>query len=291
MGATLARSEVKVRVLSDLHLEFQDWNPPEVEAEIIVLAGDIHSGTRGIAWARRHFPITPVLYVPGNHEFYGRDIQETLSELQRAGRRFGVDVLHGRGVVIGGVRFLGATLWTDFALDGSDSLSIARAMSAAKYGMSDFSIIRHGAHGLFRPEHARAMHDEQVGWIREKLQDDFPGPTILVSHHLPHPRSIHRRYKGSPLNPGFASDLSRLLGPPIAVWIHGHTHESCDYFEGGTRIVCNPRGYGPFELNAAFDPILTIEIDRSPIIPLRRHPERIEPPPANHDRVGCAEAA
>lgn len=281
---------VKIRVLSDLHLEFQDWNPPAVETDIVVLAGDIHSGTRGIEWARRQFPVTPIVYVPGNHEFYGREIEQTLSDLQRVGRRFGVDVLHGRGVVIGGVRFLGATLWTDFALNGADAQSIARAMSDAKYGMSDFSVIRHGSHGLFRPEHARAMHVEQVGWIRKKLRDDFPGPTILVSHHLPHPCSIHRKYRGSTLNPSFASDLSRLMGPPVAVWIHGHTHGSCDYVAEGTRIVCNPRGYGPFELNAAFDPILTIDVDKSPIDPLGRQLARIERPPLGDDRIR-AEAA
>ena len=293
IGSTLQHSRdipVKIRVLSDLHLEFQDWNPPDAEADTIVLAGDIHSGTRGIEWARRHFPLVPILYVPGNHEFYGREIQETLSDLHQAGRRFGVDVLHGRGVVIGGVRFLGATLWTDFALHGADAPSIARAMSDAKYGMSDFSVIRHRARGLFRPEHARAMHLDQVGWIRERLADDFPGPTILVSHHLPHPRSIHRKYWGSTLNPSFASDLSQLMGPPVAVWIHGHTHESCDYVAEGTRIVCNPRGYGPFELNAAFDPILTIEVNRWPANPLQREPEQIEPPPGD-DRIRCAEAA
>ncbi|HEV2271410.1 MAG TPA: metallophosphoesterase [Steroidobacteraceae bacterium] len=281
---------MKIRVLSDLHLEFQDWNPPDAEAEVIVLAGDIHSGTRGIEWARRQFPVIPILYVPGNHEFYGREIQETLSDLQRAGRRFGVDVLHGRGIAIGGVRFLGATLWTDFALNGADPQSTRRAMMDAKYGMSDFSVIRNGAHGLFRPEHARAMHVEQVSWILEKLRDNFPGPTIVVSHHLPHPRSIHHKYRGSTLNPGFASDLSRLMGPPIAVWIHGHTHDSCDYVEEGTRIVCNPRGYGPSELNAAFDPMLTIEVDTLPVNPLYREPERIERPPTGGNRIR-AEAA
>jgi predicted phosphodiesterase len=282
---------VKIRVLSDLHLEFQDWNPPDAEADIIVLAGDIHSGTRGVEWARRQFPLMPILYVPGNHEFYGRDLQETLSDLEQAGRRFGVDVMHGRGVVIGGIRFLGATLWTDFALHGADALSIAQAMSEAKYGMGDFRVIRHGTHGLFRPEHARAMHLEQVSWIGERLADEFAGPTIVVTHHLPHPRSIHRKYWGSTLNPGFASDLSPLVGPPVAIWIHGHTHESCDYIEEGTRVICNPRGYGPFELNAAFDPILTIEIDRPPRHPARRTPEVIEPPPRGSDRSRLAEAA
>lgn len=269
--------KVKIRVLSDLHLEFQDWNPPDASADIVVLAGDIHSGTRGVEWARRQFPVMPIIYVPGNHEFYGRDIQETVSDLRKAGRRFGVDVLHGRGILVGGVRFLGATLWTDFALHGADGPSLHRAMSDAKYGMSDFSIIRNGVHGLFRPEHARAMHLEQTRWIRERLADDFPGPTILVSHHLPHPRSIHRKYWGSALNPGFASDLSHLMGPPVAAWIHGHTHESCNYVEQGTRILCNPRGYGPFDLNAAFDPVLTFDIDASG--PLQRAPGWIDPPP------------
>lgn len=269
--------KVKIRVLSDLHLEFQDWNPPDASADIVVLAGDIHSGTRGVEWARRQFPVMPIIYVPGNHEFYGRDIQETVSDLRKAGRRFGVDVLHGRGILVGGVRFLGATLWTDFALHGADDPSLHRAMSDAKYGMSDFSIIRNGVHGLFRPEHARAMHLEQTRWIRERLADDFPGPTILVSHHLPHPRSIHRKYWGSALNPGFASDLSHLMGPPVAAWIHGHTHESCNYVEQGTRILCNPRGYGPFDLNAAFDPVLTFDIDASG--PLQRAPGWIDPPP------------
>lgn len=282
---------MKIRVLSDLHLEFQDWNPPDAEADIIVLAGDIHSGTRGVEWARRQFPVTPILYVPGNHEFYGRDLQQTLLDLHQAGRRFGVDVLHGRGVVIGEIRFLGATLWTDFALHGTDAHSIACAMSAARHGMSDFSVIRHAPHGLFRPDHARAMHLEQVSWIRERLADEFHGPTIVVTHHLPHLRSIHRKYWGSTLNPGFASDLSHLVGPPVAVWIHGHTHESCDYIEEGTRIICNPRGYGPFELNAAFDPILTIQIDSQPRHPARRTPGVIEPPPRGGDRSRVAEAS
>jgi predicted phosphodiesterase len=282
---------VKIRVLSDLHLEFQDWNPPDAEADIVVLAGDIHSGARGVEWARRQFPVLPILYVPGNHEFYGRDLQQTLSELQKAGRRFRVDVLHGRGVVIGGVRFLGATLWTDFALHGADHRSVARAMSDAKRGMGDFSVIRHGVHGSFRPEHARAMHLEQVSWIRERLADGFPGPTILVTHHLPHPRSIQRKYWGSTLNPAFASDLSHFMGPPVAAWIHGHTHDSCDYVEEDTRIVCNPRGYAPFELNAAFDPMLTIEIHGSPPHSSQRAPGTIEPPPPAEDRIRSAKAA
>jgi predicted phosphodiesterase len=120
---------MKIRILSDLHLEFQDWVPPESDADIVVLAGDIHIGVHGIDWARRSFPLTPVIYVPGNHEFYGGNLQSVTDELYARAKHFGVDVLDGRRLVIGGVRFLGATLWTDFALYGSDQRSINRAMT------------------------------------------------------------------------------------------------------------------------------------------------------------------
>jgi predicted phosphodiesterase len=92
---------MKIRVLSDLHLEFLDWVPPKLHADIVVLAGDIHVGVRGIEWARRSFPLNPVIYVPGNHEFYGRNMQDVSEELLVLGRRLGVDVLNGRSAVIG----------------------------------------------------------------------------------------------------------------------------------------------------------------------------------------------
>jgi 3',5'-cyclic AMP phosphodiesterase CpdA len=81
---------MKLRVLSDLHLEFLDWTPPAVEADVVVLAGDIHGGVRGVEWARRQFPDTPVIYVPGNHEFYGGRLQDVLTALRKEARRFGV---------------------------------------------------------------------------------------------------------------------------------------------------------------------------------------------------------
>jgi hypothetical protein len=126
LGRKRMQSRTKIRVLSDLHLEFQDWVPPKSDADIVVLAGDIHVGVHGIEWARRRFPLTPVVYVPGNHEYYGGSLQAVREELYARGKCLGVDVLDGRKSVIGGVRFLGATLWTDFALYGSDQGSISR---------------------------------------------------------------------------------------------------------------------------------------------------------------------
>jgi predicted phosphodiesterase len=259
---------MKIRIHSDLHLEFQQWNPPKTDADIVVLAGDIHVGVRGVEWARRSFPLSPVVYVPGNHEFYGGDMQDLIEELVVQGRRLGVDVLDGRSLLIGGVRILGLTLWTDFALRGADSKSIDYAMADARYGMNDFHLIRYGGR-RFHPADARAIHLEQVRWLRAKLGEDFEGCTVVVTHHLPHRRSIHPKYEGSGLNPSFASDLADLMGPSVSLWIHGHTHESFDYVVNGTRVVCNPRGYVPMESNEAFDPVLTVNVD-SPATPARK---------------------
>ena len=250
---------MRIRVLSDLHLEFKDWTPPKANADVVVLAGDIHVGVKGIEWARRSFPSIPIVYVAGNHEFYGEHIHDMTQELLREGRRLGVDVLDARSAVIGGVRFLGATLWTDFALGGNDPSAIDRAMTDAQYGMYDFQVIRSGDNGKFGPTDARAIHLAQVGWLRSQLTDEFVGTTVVVTHHLPHRRSIHRKYKASSLNPSFASDLSNLMGSCVSLWIHGHTHESFDYVVNSTRVVCNPRGYAPMELNEAFDPVLTVD--------------------------------
>jgi predicted phosphodiesterase len=250
---------MRIRVLSDLHLEFKNWNPPRVDADVIVLAGDIHVGTKGVEWARRSFPSIPIVYVPGNHEFYGEHIEDMTEELSDAGQRFGVHVLDGELIVIGGVRFLGVTLWTDFALQGTDPTSIACAMAHAQYGMYDYKVIRCEDDRTFRPADSRALHLEQVQWLRSQLANDFVGSTVVVTHHLPHRQSIHPKYNASDLNPSFASDLSNLMGPPVSLWAHGHTHESFDYVVNDTRIVCNPRGYDPMELNEAFDPSFAVD--------------------------------
>jgi Icc-related predicted phosphoesterase len=115
---------------------------------------------------------------------------------------------------------------------------------------------------VFRPEHAREIHLAQVRWLERKLLDMFDGPTVVITHYLPHVRSISPKYEGDRLNPAFASDLARLVGPPVTLWIHGHTHESFDYVVNGARIVCNPRGYLPMEPNPAFDPKLVVEARR-----------------------------
>lgn len=107
---------MRIHVLSDLHLEFASFEPPPTEADLIVLAGDTHIGLRGVEWAARSFTAQPILYLAGNHEFYGQNAPDLVAKLRERGRELGVTVLSDEEVVIDGIRFLGATLWTDFEL-------------------------------------------------------------------------------------------------------------------------------------------------------------------------------
>lgn len=126
---------MKLHILSDLHTEFADFEPPETDAETIILAGDIGVGVEGVRWAVHHYPVRPVIYVPGNHEFYGHDIGLT-TELQAAAPD-NITVLSNDAVVLDGVRFLGSTLWTDFKLYGEAEAGPAR--DRARRCMNDFS--------------------------------------------------------------------------------------------------------------------------------------------------------
>ncbi len=266
---------MKIRVLSDLHLEFTDWTPPAVDADIVVLPGDIHAGVKDIAWARRHFRLTPVIYVPGNHEYYGEDLSEHIEAMLQEGRKRGVDVLDGDALVLGGVRFLGATLWTDYAIDAnSRPAAIEQESLYAREAMENFHVIRNNGNGSLLPREVLVIHLSRVAWLQAKLKEPFAGSTVVVNHHAPSPRSIARQFHGSQLNASFVSDLTRLMGRPRirqsqstrhrpvmpALWIHGHTHNSLNYIECETRIVCTARGYSPYEPNPDFDPALAVEV-------------------------------
>jgi Icc-related predicted phosphoesterase len=251
---------MKIRILSDLHLEFQRWTPPSVPADVVILAGDIDVGTDGVVWGREQFGDCPVIYVPGNHEYYGREMPATLTKLRRVAKSNDVHLLDGDATVINGVRFLGATLWTDFALYGSEPRSVERAMAIAAQAMVDYRIIRMSGGRMLRAADTQNIHWQQVEWLTQQLAEPSAFPTVVITHHLPHPSSVHAKYAGDGLNPSFASDLSALVCDPVKLWIHGHTHESMDYMVNGTRVVCNPRGYLPQEPNSTFDGGLAVEV-------------------------------
>lgn len=250
---------MKLNVLSDLHLSRGELPLPENDADLVVLAGDIGRPDRAIAWASR-IP-KPVLYVPGNHEFYGASIEHTAAELKRLAAGTNVRVLDGEEAVVGGVRFLGTTLWTDFMLAGAGAAR-AEAMREAARFMRDFSVVRI-AQAAFTPEGSATLFAQHAAWLEARLAERHAGPTVVVTHHAPSPQSIHPRFEGSALNACFVSNAERLLdGRRACLWIHGHTHDSFDYAVNGTRVLCNPRGYAKNAVNEnpSFEPNRVVEI-------------------------------
>ncbi len=130
----------------------------------------------------------------------------------------------------------------------------------ADRAMSDFKVIRYEGR-MLHADDTRVLHLAARDWLADRLAEPFEGKTVVVTHHLPHRGSINRQFHGHPLNPAFASHLQDLVRPPVSLWVHGHTHCSCDYMPvAGTRVICNPRGYGPGDLNPEFNPYLTVEI-------------------------------
>jgi len=261
---------MKIQIASDLHLEFLENHFPDyrvvepADADVLVIAGDIHRSTRAID-VFADWPV-PVVYVHGNHEAYHQEYSELEQNLRAAGAGGNVHYLERDEFILQGVRFLGCCLWTDYLLDPAGQKA---AMAEAEENLSDHRLIRSGQEN-FTAADALRMHLQSRSWLEKKLDERHDGPTVVVTHHAPHPNSIHPRYAGVLLNAAFVSDLTPLLGK-AALWIHGHVHDSFDYEIAGTRIVANPRGYAlnrrtverPEQLaweNKAFDPRLVVRV-------------------------------
>lgn len=251
-----------LNVLSDLHLGVGPLERPKTGADLVVLAGDVGRPNIAASWASNFD--APVLYVPGNHEFYGGSIAGTVKELKQLCAGTDIRVLDNDEAIVGGVRFLGTTLWTDFMLFGAGAKQRAAMRDAIRL-MRDFSRIRalKTSERSFTPADAAALFRLQSAWLESKLAESFAGPTVVITHHAPSPKSIHPRFADSLLNACFVSDAEHLVdGKHTRLWIHGHTHDSFDYMLNGTRVVCNPRGYAKDGVNEnpLFDPHFVVEI-------------------------------
>lgn len=228
---------MRIRIYSDIHLERAPFVPPADDADVVVLAGDIANGAAGIEWAKGAFR-APVLYLAGNHEYYEGEF-ESVQAAMRAASGGAVQLLDCTRTVVGGVRFLGCTLWTDYSL--SPESERPAVIEDSRKLNPDYKLIRWGSRP-FAPEDAVALCTRHRAWLSAALAEPFPGKTVVITHFAPHPRSIAPAYLNHRANPAFVLDLDEAMDR-ASLWIHGHTHTFFDYRVRGTRVVCNPRGY------------------------------------------------
>jgi Icc-related predicted phosphoesterase len=254
---------MRAQVFSDLHSDFALPRPITVapEIDVAIVAGDVCEGAEGaFACLRQIVPMQiPIVMVLGNHEFYRRRWSDEVAAARQCAPLYGVHLLENDTVILGDVRFVGGTLWTDYALFGDHT--VAHAMDVAARGLNDHRRIAWTKQPWrrFRPQEALGLHRRSRVFIEAELGKPFTGATVVVTHHAPHTGSVHKRHRNDLLSAAFASDLTTVIesGRPN-LWIHGHVHHSFDYRVSDTRVICNPHGYW-FE-NTAFDPALVVEV-------------------------------
>lgn len=248
---------MKLHILSDLHLEFGPFDFPATDADLVILAGDTHIKRNGVKWAMEAIPDTQVLYLCGNHEFYGEKFPRLVEKLKIETEGSNVQVLENDTFERDGFRFFGATLWTDMDLHGD----VTEASNVIGERMNDYKRTRWSpTYRKLRPGDTRAQHRTTVSKLREFLKTGDPSKSIVLTHHAPSPLSLPERRREFLISAAYASNLEDLIVEfQPALWIHGHIHHSNDYRIGNTQILSNPRAYID-DPNPDFDPKLTIEI-------------------------------
>jgi len=251
---------MKIQILSDVHNEFlshdkasslltktdyNQWNGviPETDADIVVLAGDINTGTKGIEWAIEESKKLdkPFIYVAGNHEFFHREYHSTLKQMREVARGTNVHFLECDEVILNDVRFLGATLWTDYNV--VETVSRYDAMKVCQATLNDHQLIRISPAGLFTARHAFELHAKSVRWLQDKLNvsSEYKN-TVVVTHHGPSKACQHKKFPINPVSAAFYSDLDELISK-ADIWISGHSHSNLDTNINGCRLISNQPGY------------------------------------------------
>lgn len=256
---------MKIKVLSDLHLEHRQNQPPfQVgTGEILILAGDILCAK----YLKKNGPLNSVfleflndcsrnyrhvLYIKGNHEYYGYNY-EGASKTIKEYLPNNVHLLDNETFVYKGWNFICFTLWTDFRNEN------ALEMMEAEQCMNDYKVIR------ITPKYRKLnandtlnFHKESKKYLLNQLQT-LNDNVFVISHHAPSYQSVPEYFKNH-ANGAYCSNLDDLIinHPQIKYFIHGHTHNVFDYKIGECRVICNPAGY-PGQ-DTGFNPDLMIEI-------------------------------
>jgi hypothetical protein len=234
---------MKIRVLSDLHLEFTRYEPkslPSVGEDLVVLAGDIGVGTRGVEWAKAAFPDRPVVYVLGNHEFYGEDWTRLIVKARAAVSGSNVHLLENERFDLGPLRVLGCSLWTDFKAMGE--AAAGAAMYLALEQMTDYRTIRKQQYKRrLRPFDTISRCLDSRRWLEQEIAA-ADRPVLVVTHHAPTTAVINPQ-EDPALTAAFHNRFEELIRPPVRAWIHGHTHYTVQTMVNGISLVSNQRGY------------------------------------------------
>ena len=271
---------MRLQLLSDLHLEVHPRLDisPAAGADLLVLAGDIGSyqagsllidGDFGLKrFSPRHDWPSPVVYVPGNHEYDNADFDVVHARLRELCDSLDIMWLERETLIIDGVRLVGTTLWADFdaLVEPTDGLADAlkkrgKAMRAANFYLEKAATRRAG-----KPFMATELREHSLScqaWLRKALAEPFDGATIAITHFAPTLASADPRYGLSPGTAGFCNSLDDLL-PQAALWLHGHLHCQFDYLKNGCRVVANPLGYMSKVEQEGFRSDLLIEVPSRP---------------------------
>lgn len=263
---------MNIWVLSDLHVAGREYDlrlaevcPPHVS--VLVLAGDIGQGVAAVQWMNEQQAVLgiPFVYVAGHHDlmnWYGEPIKQVIGKM-KAHAVFEVHIPDNEQVGIGGVHFLGTTLWTDFEYSDSPRQSNRDLMRAAST-FADFSAINVGEGELLTPEAWVAMRHEARDWLQSELlalRDKDRGPRVLVTHHLLSPCSLDPKFVGDATNAAFCSDLPDALLGLANVWIHGHSHHAQDWRgPEDVHVLSNPLGYPGEKASPGFDFVKWVEV-------------------------------
>lgn len=266
------KEPMKFHILSDLHVEFFECKLPPVDSDAVLLAGDIGQGMRGISWADATFGNErPLIYVPGNHEYYRGDMTAWARDAAMESEHTAVQVCNPRMIRLEKdgetpVRILAATLWTDFALFGEDKVELCATMT--QRALNDYRIVTLDGQVL-RWNHTLAIHEQTMAWLKAECQKakEAGEKVVVVSHHAPSLKSSLPVYQKDPVTAGFGSNLEAFAAEFVDLWVHGHMHNSSDYRLGRCRVIANPRGYPrqrwnvdtTFE-NPKFNPQLVVEV-------------------------------
>jgi predicted phosphohydrolase len=226
---------MKIKLISDLHLEFCKYTIPYDGEDILILAGDAGTDiedTKTLIIQYLEKSTGSLIFVPGNHEYWGH----TIGDIDTYWSNFKTDrfyFLQNNSVVINNIRFFGSTMWTDLGMGNRRSMEICELM------VRDFTEIKQFNSYKFIELHetAKKALEQTIKTSKELI--------VVITHHLPSEQGIDKKYYGNPVNDSFASsDLEHIfINKKILLYCHGHTHTSMSYDILGVKVHCNPRGY------------------------------------------------